>query len=115
MRWTLIALGLGVVFYAGCIETGSYRINVINNTDTVVCRSGYDCDDAKAPERMTWRGECDTNETVVTVEVIVSGSGQSIYKESAVCHEWDNATVIIEEQGDKLIVADSLVDKPSGP
>jgi len=105
MRWIL---GLLLVVVAGaCIETGSYQIDVINKSD--VCRPGYTSQCVDARTEGVFRGECDTSKSGVTIQVTV-GRRRQIYERTALCSQWDDAALIVEERDGEIMATDTLLN-----
>lgn len=107
---------------------GDVKFSFDNRTGSILCKAPASpdgrCFSAIKPLAITkWRQGCasglkkEVDKAPLTVVLTVKESGREIYKRTASCKDW-NATdrkFVIEQQGDKFIVTDSLSGSTPGP
>ena len=129
MRSILVAPLLGFLFIGPCcaIECFHFRVEFVNNTDSLLCCEGAPgqygqfsdrCLNRIEPQGTTvWRPECESGGDYSTVRLTVGARGREIYDRTATCGEWkaSGGTFIIEQDGDEFVVADSLPENTPSP
>ncbi|MBI5288066.1 MAG: hypothetical protein HY873_03745 [Chloroflexi bacterium] len=124
------------ILFAACDLIPFYDVELAftfdNRTDAILCEypsspdaAAGSCAAAIKPHgRTTWRLGCAdegsrgaVDRSPITLIITVKETGQEIYNRTASCKEWNDSDrrFVIEEDGGRFIVTDSLAVSPSGP
>jgi hypothetical protein len=108
-----------VLSIPACGETARPDIKVFNNTDALLCLYEFavvadSCDPEVKPHSKTvYSGECSGTPPPSMQVVLIAAEGRrEVYRRTELCREWKEwDTIIIEQQGDELVITDSLPDE----
>jgi hypothetical protein len=129
MRSVFIALLLllgSIIVFAACLNEKDVKLTFVNSSDSLLCfelssagaAEGDICDEVQPRGTTVWRPGCSpSGEKPLTVALTVRPERRQIYDRTATCNEWEDAqaTFIIKQSGDELVVSDSLPDGSPSP
>ena len=111
----------------GPFERHHFEVTFINTTDALVCFEGAPgqfgefggkcLDQIDAGATTSWDLDCESETDNRAVRLTIGPGGTEIYSRTAACGDWrdSDATFIIKQVGDELVVTDSLPEDAGSP